>query len=136
MTATYEHFNGIYGRCLENRKVLDSKKVLRISSATDKAAPQFTIGNAGPRNLRRIQHVRVPDEPHVQGGAMKRAIRLEQARQLRNPAVEPINAKVQPTRPKGYAVSTFREQAPRTRSTSQVILTPEPATEICCARPG
>jgi len=36
---TYEHVNGTYGRCLENRKVFDSKKILRIPPTNWTARP-------------------------------------------------------------------------------------------------
>jgi len=36
----------------------------------------------------------MPDEPHIQGGIMKRAIGLEQSRQIRNPAMEPTKLKL------------------------------------------
>ena len=59
---------------------------------------QPTVGMMEVHDSRGIQHVRVPDEPHVQGRVMEGAIRLEQNRQLRNPAMEPTKRKSAKTR--------------------------------------
>jgi len=65
MSRAYEHANGSYGECLENLEIFDPKEILRISSVVDNAILQYTIENAEPRNLRWVQHVRMPDEPHI-----------------------------------------------------------------------
>jgi hypothetical protein len=53
-TAAYEHVEGIYGDCLEDPDVSDSKKIFGIPSATDGTTPQFMIRKKTPRNLRWI----------------------------------------------------------------------------------
>jgi hypothetical protein len=88
-TAAYEHVEGIYGGCLEDPDVSDSKKIFGIPSATDGTTPQFMIRKKKPRNLRWIQHMRVPDEPHIQGRVMKSVTRLEESHKLRNSTMEP-----------------------------------------------
>ena len=51
----YEHVNGTYGECLEDRKVFDSKEILRIASTNwDGTAPQLTTEGVEPGHLRRI----------------------------------------------------------------------------------
>ena len=91
MITAYEDVNRAYGKCLENLETFDSKKILRIVSAMTSTSPQPTVRTMEIHDPRRIQHVRVPDEPHVQGGAVESAIRLEKSRQVRNPAMEPLN---------------------------------------------
>jgi len=77
MATAYEHIEGIYGVYPENPEVFNPKKILRVPSPMDNAT-QLTIESGEPRNLRWIQQMRMPDEPHVQGRVTKRAIRLEQ----------------------------------------------------------
>ena len=91
--TTYEHVNRVCGERLENPKVLNSNEILRIPSAVESTTPQITIGNVEPCNLRRIQHVSMPDEPHIQWRIMKDVVWLEKRRQLRNPAMEPTKPK-------------------------------------------
>ena len=80
-STAYEHANGIYGGRLENRKVLDPKEILRIPSAKDVMVPQFRIWSAEPSGpLRWIQHIRMPDEPYIQGRAIESAVRPEKGR--------------------------------------------------------
>jgi len=80
MNGAYEHINGICSECLENLEVFDSKEILSVPSVAGDAIPQFTIENMEPLNLRWVQHVRMPDEPHIQGRIMEGATRLEQSR--------------------------------------------------------
>ena len=137
MTTAYEHVNGTYGRRLENPEVSYSKNILGIPSVMDSVSPQPTVGTTETRDPRRIQHVRVPDEPYVQGRVMEGAVRLEQSRQLRNPAMEPTRLGSAEARPaQGYAVRTFPARAPRTRSTSRGVPVLEPSVVVCRARPG
>ena len=75
MTTAYEHVNRVYSRRLENPEIFDSKNILGIPSAMDNVSPQPTAKET--RDSRGIQHVRVPDEPHVQGRVMESPIRLE-----------------------------------------------------------
>ena len=77
MTTAYEHVNRVYSRRLENPEIFDSKNILGIPSAMDNVSPQPTDGTMEARDSRGIQHVRVPDEPHVRGRVMESAIRLE-----------------------------------------------------------
>lgn len=89
VTAAYEHGKGIYIVCLENPEVSDAKKVLRIPPAMDNPSPQLMTRKLEPRDLQRIQHIRVPDEPHIQGRVVKSATRLKESHKVRNPAMEP-----------------------------------------------
>ena len=75
----YEHVEGVYSEYLENPEVFDSKKILGVPSPMNNTT-QFMIGGADPRNLRWIQHIRMPYEPHVQGRVMKGATLLKQHR--------------------------------------------------------
>ena len=77
MTTAYEHVNRVYGRRLENPEIFDSKNILGIPSVMDNVSPQPTAGTMETHDSRGIQHVRVPDEPHVQGRVMESPIRLE-----------------------------------------------------------
>ena len=99
---------------------------------------QFAAGNAGLRNLRWIQYIRVPNEPHIQGKVMKSATWLEEGRKLRSPTMEPTEAQIQPEldNRKGCGVRTSSKQTPRTRTTSVVVLALEPTTALCRPRPG
>ena len=89
MTMAYEHVNRVYCRRLENPEISDSKKILRVPSTMDGTSLEPTIGMVEAHDSRGIQHIRVPDEPHVQGRVMESDIQQDQNRQFRNPAMEP-----------------------------------------------
>ena len=88
-TLTYKHVNRIYGGRPEYPEISDSKKILCVPSTMDGTSLEPTIGMVEAHDSRGIQHIRVPDEPHVQGRVMESDIRQDQNRQFRNPAMEP-----------------------------------------------
>ena len=73
----YEHVNRTYRERLEDPEVFDSKKIFGVPSTMGNTSPQQTVETMEVRNSRWIQHIRMPDEPHIQGRVMESAIWLE-----------------------------------------------------------